>query len=200
MNYPDTIKNLIECFKKLPGIGEKTAERLALSTLDLDEEIIDLYSKSLKDVKTKVKRCQTCNGLSEEEKCPICKDKSRNKDTICVVEEVKDIISIEKTGTYNGTYHVLDGLISPLDGINPEDLNIENLIKRVKNDKVKEIILAVTPSIEGETTSLYISKKLLDTDVLVSKIAHGVPIGADMEYIDSLTLGQALKDRKTMSN
>ena len=200
MNYPETIRNLIECFKKLPGIGEKTAERLALSILDMDEEIVELYASSLKNVKKKIMRCKECNGLSEEDLCQICKNDSRNKDVICVVEEVKDIVSIEKTGTYTGVYHVLDGLISPLDGINPEDININNLIKRVKENDVKEIILAITPSIEGETTSLYISKKLLDTDVIVSKIAHGVPMGADMEYIDSLTLGQALKDRKTLNN
>lgn len=200
MNYPETIRNLIECFKKLPGIGEKTAERLALSTLDMDDEILNLYVESLKNVKTKVRRCEICNGLSENDKCDICKDKNRNKEIICVVEEVKDIISIEKTGTYQGTYHVLDGLISPLDGVNPEDINIDSLIKRVKENKIKEIIFAITPSIEGETTSLYISKKLNKEDVLISKIAHGIPIGADMEYIDSLTLSQALKDRKIFDN
>lgn len=196
MNYPRTIRNLIECYKKLPGIGEKTAERMALATLNLDDEIIGMFSSSLVDVKTKIKRCKICHHLTEEDVCIICQDKSRNHSTILVVEEPRNVISFEKVGTYHGTYHVLDGLISPLDGINPEDINIDSLIERIKKENIKEIILAVKPSIEGETTALYISKKLEGMDVVVSKIAHGIPLGADMEYIDSLTLGMALEDRK----
>lgn len=199
MNYPKSINNLIECFKKLPGIGEKTAERLALSTLDMDEELIELFSNSIIEVKRKIRRCKQCNGLSEEEICPICKDKSRDSKTICVVEEPKNIILFEKTGVYKGLYHVLDGLISPLDGINPEDINLSSLLDRISKEKVDEIILAVKPSIEGETTALYIKKILEDYHVKISKIAHGVPIGVDMEYIDTLTLEMALEDRKDVS-
>ena len=198
MKYPSTILNLIECFKKLPGIGEKTAERLALSVLDIDEETISLFSKSLKDSKTKIKRCEICNNLSEQEKCEICKDKNRNKEVLCVVEEPKNIILFEKLSIFDGYYHVLDGLISPIDGINPEDINLSSLIDRVKKDKVKEIILALKPSVEGETTSLYISKILEGTGVKISKIAHGIPMGAEIDYVDSLTLEMALENRRYM--
>ncbi len=199
MNYPKTIKDLIECFKKLPGIGEKTAERLALSTLDLDDEIIDLFKQSLENTKIKIKRCKKCNNLSEEELCEICKMKNRDINTICVVEDVKNVMILEKIGTYRGLYHVLDGLISPLDGINPEDLNISSLIERIKNENITEIILALKPSIEGETTSLYISKLLENKNIKITKLAHGIPIGVDMEYIDALTLEMALEDRKSVS-
>lgn len=199
MNYPRTIKDLIECFKKLPGIGEKTAERLALSTLEIDSEVLDLFSETLKNVKTKIKRCNKCNNLSEEDLCEICKMTNRDVNTICVVEDVKNVMIFEKVGTYRGLYHVLDGLISPLDGINPSDINISSLIERIKKEEIKEIILALKPSIEGETTSLYISKLLEKEDVKITKIAHGIPIGVDMEYIDTLTLEMALEDRKSVS-
>ena len=200
MKYPTTILNLIECFKHLPGIGEKTAERLALSLLDYDESLIELFSASISDVKTKIKRCTKCNNLSEENLCEICKDNTRDKSVLCVVEEPKNVILFEKLGTYNGYYHVLDGLISPIDGVNPEDINIETLIARVKNENIKEIILALKPSIEGETTSLYISKLLEDTPVRITKIAHGVPLGADIDYVDSLTLELALENRMDIAN
>ncbi len=195
MLYPQSIKNLIECYKKLPGIGEKTAERLALATMNLDNEIINLFSKSLVDVKNKIKRCKICNNLSENDTCEICKQNDRDKSIICVVDDPKNVIIFEKIGTYKGVYHVLNGLISPLDGVNPEDINVNTLIERIKNDQPNEIIIAVKPSIEGETTALYISKILEGMDVKVSRIAHGVPLGIDMEYIDSLTLEMALEDR-----
>lgn len=200
MKYPRTLQNLIECFQKLPGIGEKTAERLALSTLKLDQEVINVFSESLKDTKTKIKKCSVCNNYSEEETCEICRDKSREQDVLCVVEDPKNIIMFEKIGTFNGKYHVINGLISPLDGINPSDINIPQLLERIKTEEIKEVILAVKPSVEGETTSLYISKMLANTDVLVSKIAHGVPLGADIDYVDSLTLELALENRKKISN
>lgn len=200
MKYPRTLQNLIECFQKLPGIGEKTAERLALSTLKLDQEVIDVFSESLKDTKIKIKKCSICNNYSEEETCEICKDKSREQDVLCVVEDPKNIIMFEKIGTFNGKYHVINGLISPLDGINPEDIHIPQLLERIKKEGIKEVILAVKPSVEGETTSLYISKMLNNTDVVVSKIAHGVPLGADIDYVDSLTLELALENRKKISN
>lgn len=200
MKYPSTIQNLIECFKKLPGIGEKTAERLALSTLNFDQEVINLFSKSLVDVKTKISRCKRCNNLSEGDLCIICKDDDRDSKVLCVVDDAKNVILLEKLGVFNGYYHVINGLISPLDGINPEDINVDQLFKRIKDEKIKEVILAVKPSVEGETTSLYISKMLKDTDVIVSKIAHGVPLGADIDYVDSLTLEMALENREKISN
>ena len=200
MKYPSTINNLIECFKRLPGIGEKTAERLALSILEIDEDTINLFSKSLRDTKTKIQRCSKCNNLSEDELCEVCKDKNRNKEILCVVEEPKTVILFEKLNIFDGYYHVLDGLISPIDGINPEDINIASLIDRVKKENIKEIILALKPSIEGETTSLYISKLLENSSVKVSKIAHGVPIGAEIDYVDSLTLEMALENRMEITN
>jgi len=199
MNYPSTIIHLIECYKKLPGIGEKSAERMALATIELDKNILNLFSKSLLDIETKIKRCTKCNSLSETELCDICKNEKRDKKTICVVQDPKNVIMFEKIGTYNGLYYVLNGLISPLDGIGPEDINISHLIKRIKEENINEVIIAVKPSIEGETTALYIQKSLEKLNVIVSKIAHGVPIGADIDYIDSLTLETALQDRKKIS-
>ncbi len=200
MLYPETINNLIECYKKLPGIGEKSAERMALYTLEMDQEIIDLFVQSLADAKTKIKRCKICNNFSQEDICPICRNEGRNHQVICVVEEPKNVIQFEKIGSYKGLYHVLDGLISPLENINPEDLNITSLIKRIDEEKIKEVIIAVKPSIEGETTALYISKMLEDKDVIISKIAHGVPLGADMDYVDALTLELALEERKNITS
>lgn len=199
MKYPTTLMNLIECYKKLPGIGEKTAERMAISTLEMDDEIIELFSESLKNVKTKITRCKKCNNLAEGDLCEVCKMPNRDETTICVVEEPKNVVLFEKVGSYKGLYHVLDGLISPLDGVDPSDLNISNLIKRIEEEKIKEVIIAVKPSIEGETTSLYISKLLEKLPVKVSKIAHGIPIGVDMEYIDALTLELAIEDRTNLS-
>lgn len=196
MKYPNTIQNLIECFKKYPGVGEKTAERYALATLDLDESIIDLFAKSILDSKTKIKRCSVCNNYAEGDLCEICKNDSRERDLLCVVEDPKSIMLFEKIGIFPGYYHVINGLISPLEGKNPEDIDLDKLINRIKENGIKEVVLAVKPSIEGETTSLYISKLLKDTDVLVSKIAHGVPLGTDIDYVDSLTLELALENRK----
>ena len=199
MNYPKTIQTLIECFKKLPGIGEKTAERLSLYTLQMDEEVLNIFSESLLNVQKKIKRCKKCNHLTEEDICDICKDKTRDFKTICVVEDPKNIITIEKIGKYNGVYFVLNGLISPIDGITPEDILLDKLVDRINNEKIKEVILAVKPSIEGETTTLYISRVLSGMDVKVTKIAHGVPLGAEMEYVDLMTLETALDNRVEVS-
>lgn len=200
MNYPETINNLIECFKRLPGVGEKSAERFALSLIDNDEKYLQLFSQLIADVKKKVRKCQKCHSYSEKEICDICSDDKRNSQIICVVENPKDVISLEKTGSYNGKYHVLDGLISPIDGKNPEDLNINSLLERVKNENIQEVIFVLTPGVEGETTSLYITKKINNKNITISKIAHGVPLGANMDYIDSLTLEMALENRTIVSN
>ena len=198
--YPQTFSNLIECFKKLPSIGEKNAERLAFAALELDDEIIDVFSDSLKNIKTRTKHCKICNNLSEEETCGICNDKTRDHKVICVVENPKNLILFEKTGAFNGIYHVLGGLISPLDGINPEDINLDSLFERVKNEKIEEIILALKPTVEGETTALYINKKLENKNIKITKIAYGVPLGTDMEYIDAMTLELALSNRSVIDN
>lgn len=199
MNYPESIENLIENFKKLPGVGEKSAERYAFAAIEFDIDEIENFAQALKDVKTKVKKCSLCNHLTEHELCSICSDDTRDKKTICVVEDTKNVILFEKLSVFNGIYFVLDGLISPLDGIGPEDLNIDELIKRIKEENISEVILAIKPSIEGETTLLYIQKLLEGMDVVVTRIAHGIPLGADIEYIDSLTLTLALQDRKKIS-
>ena len=200
MLYPETINNLIECYKKLPGIGEKTAERMALYSLELDQEIIDLFVQSLTDLKTKIKRCKICNNLSQDDICPICASEGRDHNIVCVVEEPKNVFQFEKIGSYHGVYHVLDGLISPLENVNPEDINLDSLLKRIDKENIKEVIIAVKPSVEGETTALYISKILEGKNVTISKIAHGVPIGADMDYIDALTLELALEERKDITS
>ena len=196
--YPESLKCLIESFKFLPGIGEKTAERLAFSVLEMEEEQAEFFSESLLDVKNKIKKCCICNTLTESEMCYVCSDKNRLSDVLCVVEDTKNVFLFEKLGMFNGKYHVLDGLISPLDGINPEDIGLNKLIDRINDEKFKEIIFAFKPSIEGETTALYIKRILEGLDVKVTRLASGVPIGADMEYVDSLTLERALNDRKVI--
>ena len=194
--YPDSLKNLIESFKYLPGIGEKTAERLAFAVLEFDEDQCELFSQSLLDVKSKIKKCSICNTLTENDVCFVCSNNLRDNEILCVVDDTKSVFLFEKLGMFNGYYHVLDGLISPLDGVNPEDIGLNKLIERISKDKFKEIILAFKPSIEGETPALYLKKILSDMDVVVSRLASGLPIGADMEYVDKLTLERALIDRK----
>ena len=200
MKYPTTILNLIECFKRFPGVGEKTAERMALSTLEFDEDVLNLFSSSIKEIKSKIVRCEHCNNLSETKICEICKDKNRDSSLLCIVEEPKTAFLFEKLGIFNGYYHVLDGLISPIDGINPEDININSLNEKVKKENIKEIVLALKPSIEGETTSLYISKILENSNVKITKIAHGVPLGAEIDYVDSLTLELAMENRMDITS
>ena len=196
--YPQSLRNLIESFKLLPGIGEKTAERLAFFVLDLEKEKTDFFVESIDEVKSKIKKCPICSNITEEEICSICSSDNRNKDLLCILEDKKNIFLFEKLGTYNGYYHIIDNLISPLDGINPEDIGLEKLLKRIKENNFKEIIIAVKPSIEGETTSLYIKKILEGLDIKVTRIASGIPIGADIEYIDAITLERALTDRKVI--
>ena len=196
MNYPKSIEELIDCFKMLPGIGEKNAERLCFAVLQFSEEQSDKFSKSIENVKKKIKKCNICNNYTEDsDTCHICNDSSRDKNTICVVESVKDLILLEKSNAYKGIYHVLEGLISPLEGINPEDIKINQLINRIKKENIKEVILALNMTMEGETTSLYISKLLEGSNVSVTKIAAGIPVAADMEYLDSLTIQRAIEGR-----
>ena len=197
--YPKSVSSLIECFKDLPGIGEKSAERLAFAMLGFDKDRLTTFATAISDVRDKIRRCSVCNNISETAVCPICGNNNRKKDTIFVVEKPKDVALFERLGVYNGLYHVLDGLISPLEGINPDDINIKSLLDRVKNNDVSEIILALKPSIEGETTMQYIKKILENEKVKVSKIATGVPIGTDIEYIDTITLEMALEERKDIS-
>lgn len=196
--YPNCVRNLIDSLKYLPGIGEKTAERLAFSILNFDGDKIDNFANSLIDIKN-IRKCSVCNNITDMDKCYICEDTNRLDDTIFVVEKAKDIILFEKMGNYKGKYHVLGGLISPLEGINPEDISVEGLVNRVCNNNIKEVIIVLKPSIEGETTMQYINKILSKFDVKVSKIPIGIPIGTDIEYIDSMTLEMAFEDRKDIS-
>lgn len=196
--YPSSLENLIESFKYLPGIGEKTAERLAFAIMDMSEEKIEMFTNSIQDVQSKVHHCPVCDSLTDLEKCSICTDSNRDDSVLCVVEDPKSVFLFEKLGMFKGKYHVLKGLISPKDGINPEDISLEKLVDRIKNGNYQEIILAFRPSIEGETTALYIKKILGDLNINITKIASGIPIGADMEYIDAITLERALLDRKNV--
>lgn len=200
MKYTKSLDNLIESFKMLPGIGEKNAERLAFAILDFDDNQLNLFTESLNNVHTKIQKCKICNNLTEDsENCAICNDKNRDNNVICVVENTKNLVLFEKANVFNGKYHVLDGLISPLEGINPDDININELVQRVKNNNITEIILALNPSMEGETTSLYISKLLEGLNIKITKIAAGIPVGADMEYLDYITIQRALEGRVEIS-
>ena len=196
---PKCFSNLKNIFKLLPGVGEKTAERYVFSLLNINESKIQEFSKELLNLKENLSYCEVCGCLIETNKCTVCENNYENNDIICVVENFKNVLIFNKTNTFNGKYHVLGGLISPIDGINPENINIANLISRVKKENVKEVILALRPGIEGETTSLYIKKVLEKENVKVSKIAQGIPIGTDLEYIDELTLQLALNNRKDIS-
>lgn len=194
--YPNSLKELIESFKFLPGIGEKTAERLAFYVMSLDDDKAEFFKDSIENVKKKIKKCPICSNITEDEICSICSDETRNQDELCIIDDCKNIFLFEKLGSYHGYYHVLENLIDPLNGINPEDVGIDKLLKRINDNKFKEIIIAVKPTVEGETTSLYIKKVLEDMDIKISRLASGIPIGADIEYIDSITLERALADRK----
>ncbi len=195
---PESLQNLIEALKYLPGVGEKTAERYAFALMDLPEERLEFLIENIQKSHSNIHQCPQCNNLTESEICSICSDKCRNDEVLCVVENVKILYIFEQLGIYHGFYHVLKGLISPLDGINPEDIELDKLLDRIKNGHYKEIILAFKPSVEGETTALYIKKILSDMDLVISRIASGIPIGADMEYMDAITLEQALVGRKNL--
>ena len=196
---PNSLNDLINNFKNLPGIGSKTAERLAYSMIDFDKSNLTSFSDAILGVRDKICRCSICGNISDNSVCSICNDDTRNKSIIMVVERPKDIILFEKLGVFKGVYHVLNGLISPIDGIGPDDIELSKLIDRIDSTNINEIILALKPTIEGETTMQYIKKIISDKDVKVSKIATGVPIGTDMEYIDSLTLELAIDERKNMN-
>lgn len=194
--FPRCINDLIECFKKFPGVGQKSAERMAFSFLDsFDSDDVDLFINSINDVKNKIKLCKKCNCITDQDLCFVCSDNTRNKDELIVVENAKDVFTLEKMGSFSGYYHVLGGLISPFDDIGPEDIDFKGLFNRIKEDNIKEIIFVTKSGIEADTTILYI-KKSINSDVVISRIANGIPVGADMDYIDSLTLESAFKNRK----
>lgn len=199
MIYPKSLEELILYFKKLPGIGEKSAERLALSIIDFSIEDSKSFSKAILKAREKLIECEICSHLTEDNICNICSDTTRNKDLICVVEDFKSIFILEKMGKFRGTYHVLNGLISPIDGINPENLNLESLIKRCETKENIELILALKSSVEAEATSMYITKILQNKNIKISRLSYGIPMGAEIDYLDSLTLERAMQDRQILS-
>lgn len=197
--YPKVLEELISCFKKYPTIGEKSAERLALATLDLSEDDLNNFSNTLVKAKKILKPCKICCNLTDNDICDICNDETRDKNLICVVEDYKSLISFEKAGNYKGVYHVLNGLISPIDNISPQDINISSLVKRIEKLDKPEIIIALRSSIEGQTTTLYIKQIFENKGVTISRLSYGIPMGAEIDYLDVLTLDKALSDRKIIS-
>lgn len=198
MHYPEPISKLIDSFMKLPGIGPKTAVRLAFFVLSMKEDIVLDFAKALVNAKRNLTYCSECGHITDQDPCYICDDERRNKTIICVVQDPKDVIAMEKMKEYNGLYHVLHGAISPMDGIGPEDIKIPDLLKRLQDDTVQEIILATNPNIEGEATAMYISRLLKPTGIKLTRIAHGLPVGGDLEYADEVTLSKALEGRREM--
>ncbi len=199
MIYPKEFSDLVESFELLPGVGNKSAERFVYAIDNLSEEEVSNFSDNLKKFKKNIRKCTLCGHYSSNDICDICFDSSRDKSTICVVEDSKSVITFEKSGNYKGLYHVLGGLISPIDDRNPEDINISGLFNNRLNENVKEVIIALAPSIEGETTSLYLQKLLLNKKIKVSRLSYGLPIGSDIEYLDPITLTKAIDDRKFIS-
>ena len=196
--YPSNFENLISLFEKLPGVGNKTAQRYAFALLEKDSETIDGILETVEKVK-KIRRCKTCGFLSDEDECPFCRDQSRNRNQIMVVAYAQDVVAIEKTGSYKGMYHVLNGLVSSSKGIFPEDINIDSLLKRI-NEETKEIIIATSPTMAGEMTALYLDKILKDKQVLVTRLAHGLPMGSSLDYADDLTLIKAMDNRRKITD
>jgi len=194
--YTKPLARLIEEFSKMPGIGPKTAQRLAFYILKNSSESVGNLAKAIMEAKEKVKYCSICGNITDQEVCEICQSVNRDKSTICVVERAKDLIAIERTGEYKGLYHILEGAISPLDGVEPGNLKIDSLIKRLKTEKIKEVILANNPNIEGEVTATYITKLIEPLKIKVTRIAYGVPIGGSLEFADEVTLTQALIGRQ----
>jgi len=194
--YSAPIARLIEEFEKLPGIGHKTAQRLAFHVLNSPIAVAEELSNALIEARTKVKSCSVCGNISDSELCPVCSSDKRNRNIICVVEEARDVIAMERTREYNGVYHVLHGVISPIDGIGPNDIKVKELLERLKDVEVTEVILATNPNVEGEATAMYISKILKPLGIKTTRIAHGIPVGGNLEYTDEVTLLKALEGRR----
>lgn len=196
MEYTKPLAQLIDQFQKLPGIGPKSAQRMAFFMLKMPLSEVEKFATTLIEAKKQIKYCNICFNMSSQDPCEICSSHKRTKDTICVVAETKDLTAIEKTHEFKGVYHVLQGLISPIDGITPEDLRIKELLQRVADDEVKEVIFAINPSVEGDATTLYLSKLLKPFGVKLTRIAFGLPIGSELEYVDELTLARAMEGRR----
>ena len=201
MNFSSKLlEEAVDAFASLPGIGKKTALRLALHLLKQPEEYAETFSEALTKMRSGIKECKVCHNLSDHDLCLVCANPQRDRGTICVVESVRDVMAIEDTNQYRGTYHVLGGVISPIEGVGPEALNIDSLVQRVASGEVKELIMAISPTIEGDTTIFYISKQLAPYPVQISTIARGVSFGGELEYADELTLGRSIIARTPYGN
>jgi len=195
---PEPVTRLIEEFSRLPGIGPKTASRLTFFLLRAPAEQAISLAEALRQLRERITFCSICFNITEEDPCPICRDEGRDRSIVCVVEEPLDVLAIERTGEYKGLYHVLHGTISPMEGIGPDDLRIQELIKRLRTEPVEEVILATNPSLEGEATAMYIHRQLMPLGVRVTRLARGLPVGGDLEYADEMTLARALEGRREM--
>ncbi len=193
--YVSPLQNLIDEFQKLPGIGNKTAQRLAYHVLNMPDEKASRFANAITEAKKKITYCKVCQNFSDREECSVCSSPARDKGVICVVENPRDVIQMEKTNEFKGTYHVLHGAISPMDNVGPEDIRIKELMARIASGQVSEVIMATNPNLEGETTAMYISKLIKPFGVKVTRIAHGVPVGGELEYADEITLARALQWR-----
>ena len=199
MAYPTALSDLINYFRKLPGIGEKSAERMALSLLELTGEDVENFAASMVDSKNNLHPCEVCGHITDKDVCDICSNEHRNKSVICILEDFQSVFAFEKAGNYNGTYLVLNGLISPIDDFNPDDINISSLIESVDKLENPELIIALKSTIEGETTTLYLKKIFENKNVEISRLSYGIPMGAEIDYLDEITLDRALSDRKKIS-
>jgi recombination protein RecR len=198
--YPSSILNLIKNISRLPGIGEKTAERLAMHILHSPRKEAEQLSRSILETKDKIRLCSMCFGLSDGEVCNVCKDRTRDDAILCVVEQPADMVSIEKSGSFQGLYHILSGVLSPMNGVGPDDIRIKELISRIKEGNVKEVVLATSTSVEGEATAAYIADRLENYPVKVTRIASGIPMGGDLKYVDQVTLKRAMETRRRMTD
>ncbi len=198
MRYPEPIAKLIDSFMKLPGIGPKTAVRLAFFVLKMKDEDVFEFGKALVNAKRELTNCSVCQNITDRDPCYICDDSSRDRSVICVVQDAKDVNAMEKMREYRGLYHVLHGAISPIDGIGPEDIKVTELLKRLNDETVQELILATDPNIEGEATAMYIARLVKPAGIKTTRIAHGLPVGGDLEYADEVTLSKALEGRREL--
>ena len=198
IDYIEPLQKLIDKFKKLPGVGGKTAVRLAFAVLSMSDENAKEFSDAILGAKRDIHSCEVCGNISMDSLCPICKDPERNNGIICVVEDARDVMSFERIREFQGKYHVLGGVLSPINGIGPEQLKIKQLIERLEIEDIKEVIIATNPTVEGEATAMYLAKILNKADITVSRLAYGVPVGADLEYADEVTLNRALEGRRSM--
>lgn len=196
--YSPPVAKLIEEFEKLPGIGHKTAQRLAFHVLNLTVEKSEALANAIKDAKLKTRYCSVCYNLTESDPCNICGDVKRDQGTICVVEDPRDVVALERVREFKGIYHVLHGAISPMEGIGPEDIKIRELLQRIREADIREVILATNPNVEGEATAMYISKLLKPAGIKTTRIAHGIPVGGDLEYADEVTLAKAMEGRREL--